>query len=87
MNTIRIERLDLRCRGIAPETAQIAAGALGAALQRHLAGGEAVSAGGSPDLTRVTATTNPGALADTIAARVAGIVRSNATRRGTAGDS
>jgi hypothetical protein len=77
MKTVRIDHLDLKCRGIPPVIAQAAARELGSALLRHL-GNEAVE---GPDANesrtlRVPARMAPSLLANAIAGRVSAAVRS-----------
>ena len=81
---LRIDRLDLDLRGIAPATAEAAARALGPALARALASNRASGAPAGPiapadriDAGRVASPASPGAqdLAAGIAERIAGAVR------------
>jgi hypothetical protein len=83
MNKIVIDRLDLKCRGVRPATAQAAARELGVALLHQLNqsdGGAAdrTRAGGGSTAIRVATGVVPTALADAIAARVAALVQTRA---------
>jgi hypothetical protein len=85
MKTIRIDRLNLKCRGIPPATAQAAARELAPALLRHL-GNEAFGgtddANGSTTL-RVPARIAPLPLANTIAGRVSAAIHDGAKPPGS----
>lgn len=79
---LRIDRLEIDLRGMAPDTAATTASALGAALARELASGRPhLVAAERVDAGRVTSPAAPGAppdgrgLADTIARRVAARIR------------
>jgi hypothetical protein len=78
---LRVERLELDMRGIAPATAQAAAEGLGAALGRALAGGAAPAIRPAParhlDAGRIAspAAPDPDGLAARIAQRIVGSVR------------
>jgi hypothetical protein len=82
MNTIDIERLDLKCRGIPATTAQTALRELRLALPRHLSNDGAATdnlaerAGAAT--IRVSRDVTSTALADAIAARVARSIRTHA---------
>ena len=80
MNTIRIDRLDLKCRGIKAATARAAMRELGPALVRHL--GDGANAVASPNRAgkesaaiRVPARVTPATLAGAMAERVTAAVR------------
>jgi len=72
VNTIRIDRLDLRCRGIRPATAQAALGELSSAMLRRLT--ERDETENHNSVIFVSGNTAPTELADAIAARVAAAV-------------
>jgi hypothetical protein len=78
MNTIHIDRLILRCRGIEPDAAQAALRELGPALLRQLREGGREGADHdwprSSDTVRVAGTAAATAVADAVAARVAATV-------------
>jgi len=83
MNIIDIERLDLKCRGIPPTTAQTALCELRAALVRHLSKGGTAGTGNLAERAgiatiRVSRDVTPTALANAIAARVARTIRTHA---------
>ena len=76
---VRIDRLILRCRGIEPNTAQVAVRELGPALLRQLRAAGSEAAGGnaaSAAASRVRAQAAPEALADAVAGRIAAAVES-----------
>jgi len=80
---VRIDRLELDLRGIAPETAEAAARALGPALARELAarrggrieGAERLDAGHMSS----AAAPDPHSLAARLAQRIAGTIRGDAS--------
>jgi hypothetical protein len=79
---LRIDRLDLDLRGIAPPTAEAAARALGPALAKALAsGGPAIASTGRLDAGRIKSLATPDAqtLAAGIAQRIAHAIRGEAT--------
>lgn len=78
MKTIRIGRLDLKCRGVQSAVARGALPELSAALVRQLSGPD--SAGATDPGARST----PAGLADSVAARVAARVRARIASGGEA---
>jgi hypothetical protein len=89
MNTIRIDRLDLKCRGIQAATAQAALCELGPALRHHLGNGACAatgpnSAGKESAAIRVPARVTPATLAGAVAERVMTVVHAGG-RLGNAG--
>lgn len=80
---VRVGRIDLDLRGVAPATARAAAEALGPPLQRALAEGEGGFVGATRiDAGRIGAGAAPGAagLAESIAARIARQLRAGGGR-------
>jgi hypothetical protein len=79
MKTIQVDRLDLKCRGIPPATAQAAARELGSALLRHV-GNEPVGGADANESTtlRVPARIAPSPLANAIAGRMSAVIRKRA---------
>jgi hypothetical protein len=80
MKTIRIGRLDLKCRGVDPDLARGALREFHSALARQLSesGAQDRRPSAQPPSVpvRVSAQSTPATLADAVAARVAGSVRS-----------
>jgi acetylornithine deacetylase/succinyl-diaminopimelate desuccinylase-like protein len=78
MNTIRIGRLDLKCRGIPPATAQAAMGELSSALAQQLTRRDEPQNDGParphPTTIRLSGNTTPATLANAVAARVTATV-------------
>lgn len=80
MNTIRIDRLDLKCRGIDAATARAALRELGPALAQQLGSGPIANANANPagnesPPIRVRAGVAPAALASAMAERVTAVIR------------
>jgi len=84
MKTIRIGRLDLKCRGVSPVVARGALREFHSALTRQLSASDTKNhhPSGPPHSApiRISAQSTPAALADAVAARVAGSVRGRIAR-------
>ena len=83
MKTIHLDRLDLKCRGLPPATAQAALSELGPALARELQAGSGTAPGpldqrGRDGALRVRAGVTAATLAGAVAARVAAQVHAHA---------
>jgi hypothetical protein len=80
MNTIRVDRLNLKCRGIEAATARAALRELGPALIQQLGSSPNATASSSPighesPPIRVRAGVAPAALAGAMAERVTAVIR------------